>query len=259
MPRTFAYVRVSTPGQTSENQIHEIEAAGFAVSARRVVADTVSGSSAIEQRPGFLRLLGPTAYDPAAACTDHLAPYAVPVGAVNLVVMDNASAPDTSVDHNLLGAYQSDFAALPGLAKSPTWLVMHRPIWGAITGPMGVPVGGNATLIAALGNSPALDSTVLMIAGHIHTFEAMNYASGAPGIVAGFGGDNLDVTPRDLTGANLQGKYVKDGLSLPGFGFLMMEQEGAGWRIDVHALDGTIERVCRFASGRVDCPAKTGG
>jgi DNA invertase Pin-like site-specific DNA recombinase len=34
MPRTFAYVRVSTPGQTSENQIHEIEAAGFAVSAR---------------------------------------------------------------------------------------------------------------------------------------------------------------------------------------------------------------------------------
>ena len=57
MPRTFAYVRVSTPGQTSENQIHEIEAAGFAVSARRVVADTVSGSSAIEQRPGFLRLL----------------------------------------------------------------------------------------------------------------------------------------------------------------------------------------------------------
>ena len=57
MPRTFAYVRVSTPGQTSENQIHEIEAAGFAVSARRVVSDTVSGSSAIEQRPGFLRLL----------------------------------------------------------------------------------------------------------------------------------------------------------------------------------------------------------
>jgi putative DNA-invertase from lambdoid prophage Rac len=57
MPRTFAYVRVSIPGQTSENQIQEIEAAGFAVSARRVVSDTVSGSSAIEQRPGFLRLL----------------------------------------------------------------------------------------------------------------------------------------------------------------------------------------------------------
>jgi putative DNA-invertase from lambdoid prophage Rac len=57
MARTFAYVRVSTSGQTTENQIREIEAAGFKVDARRVVSETVSGSSAIEQRPGFMRLL----------------------------------------------------------------------------------------------------------------------------------------------------------------------------------------------------------
>ena len=31
MPRTFAYVRVSTVGQTTENQVREIEAAGFKV------------------------------------------------------------------------------------------------------------------------------------------------------------------------------------------------------------------------------------
>jgi putative DNA-invertase from lambdoid prophage Rac len=57
MPRTFAYVRVSTAGQTTENQIREIEAAGFAVDKRRVITETVSGSSAIEQRPGFVKLL----------------------------------------------------------------------------------------------------------------------------------------------------------------------------------------------------------
>jgi putative DNA-invertase from lambdoid prophage Rac len=57
MPRTFAYVRVSTLGQTTENQIREIEAAGFAVDKRRIVTETVSGSSAIEQRPGFVKLL----------------------------------------------------------------------------------------------------------------------------------------------------------------------------------------------------------
>jgi putative DNA-invertase from lambdoid prophage Rac len=55
MPRTFAYVRVSTVGQTTENQIQEIEAAGFKVDPRRVVSETVSGSSAIEQRPGFIK------------------------------------------------------------------------------------------------------------------------------------------------------------------------------------------------------------
>jgi putative DNA-invertase from lambdoid prophage Rac len=57
MARTFAYCRVSTLGQTVENQIREIEAAGFHVEKRRLVTETVSGSSAIEQRPGFLKLL----------------------------------------------------------------------------------------------------------------------------------------------------------------------------------------------------------
>ncbi len=57
MPRTFAYLRVSTAGQTTDNQLSEIEAAGFKVAARRVVSEVVSGSSAIEQRPGFMRLV----------------------------------------------------------------------------------------------------------------------------------------------------------------------------------------------------------
>ncbi len=57
MPRSFAYVRVSTAGQTTDNQAREIAAAGFAVDPKRVISETVSGSSAIDQRPGFLRLL----------------------------------------------------------------------------------------------------------------------------------------------------------------------------------------------------------
>lgn len=57
MPRTFAYARVSTDGQTTANQLREIAAAGFHVDPRRVVTETISGSSAIDQRPGFLRLL----------------------------------------------------------------------------------------------------------------------------------------------------------------------------------------------------------
>ena len=57
MARTSAYLRVSTSGQRTENQLREIEAAGFAVDKRRIVSETVSGSSAIEQRPGFVKLM----------------------------------------------------------------------------------------------------------------------------------------------------------------------------------------------------------
>lgn len=57
MSRAFAYVRVSTIDQTTDNQVREIEAAGFVVEPRRIVAETVSGSTAIAKRPGFQKLV----------------------------------------------------------------------------------------------------------------------------------------------------------------------------------------------------------
>lgn len=57
MSRTFAYVRVSTDGQTTDNQVQEIEAAGFRVEPHRVISETISGSVAISARPGFTRLM----------------------------------------------------------------------------------------------------------------------------------------------------------------------------------------------------------
>jgi putative DNA-invertase from lambdoid prophage Rac len=63
MPRTFAYCRVSTADQKPANQVLEIQAAGFKVEPRRLVSETVSGSSAIEQRPGFMKLLDRLEHD----------------------------------------------------------------------------------------------------------------------------------------------------------------------------------------------------
>jgi putative DNA-invertase from lambdoid prophage Rac len=57
MSRLFAYCRVSTTDQTTENQIQEIAAAGFAVTKQRIVSETVSGSVAALERKGFVKLL----------------------------------------------------------------------------------------------------------------------------------------------------------------------------------------------------------
>ena len=57
MPRTFAYLRLSITGQTTDNQLQEIKAAGFKVEPRRVITETVSGNVATSQRRGFTRLL----------------------------------------------------------------------------------------------------------------------------------------------------------------------------------------------------------
>ncbi|MGF6971099.1 putative DNA-invertase from lambdoid prophage Rac [Paraburkholderia sp. WC7.3g] len=61
MSRTFIYARVSTEGQTTENQLREIQAAGFAIEEdkrkQRIVSECISGSVAADQRAGFAKLL----------------------------------------------------------------------------------------------------------------------------------------------------------------------------------------------------------
>jgi putative DNA-invertase from lambdoid prophage Rac len=57
MARTFAYCRVSTVDQATQNQIVEIETAGFQVDPKRVISETISGSVAALKRPGFSRLV----------------------------------------------------------------------------------------------------------------------------------------------------------------------------------------------------------
>ncbi|QNK66861.1 recombinase family protein [Variovorax sp. PAMC26660] len=57
MSRVFAYCRVSTTDQTTDNQVQEIAAAGFSVTPQRTIAETVSGSVAASERTGFGMLL----------------------------------------------------------------------------------------------------------------------------------------------------------------------------------------------------------
>lgn len=55
--RVFAYCRVSTADQTTQNQVLEIRAAGFDVDPKRVIEESVSGSVAALERPGFAKLI----------------------------------------------------------------------------------------------------------------------------------------------------------------------------------------------------------
>lgn len=57
MSRVFAYARVSTTEQNTENQLLELKAAGFDLDPKRVIEEQISGSVAANQRPGFAKLL----------------------------------------------------------------------------------------------------------------------------------------------------------------------------------------------------------
>ncbi len=55
--RVFAYARVSTVEQLTENQREQIARAGYHIAPKRFIEEQVSGSVPATQRPGFQRLL----------------------------------------------------------------------------------------------------------------------------------------------------------------------------------------------------------
>ena len=57
MARVFAYCRVSTAGQTTDNQLLEIQSAGFRIEEHRIITEYISGSTQALRRPAFKRLV----------------------------------------------------------------------------------------------------------------------------------------------------------------------------------------------------------
>lgn len=55
--RTFAYCRVSTNEQTTDNQVLELERAGYALETHRIIVETISGSVASMERKEFKNLI----------------------------------------------------------------------------------------------------------------------------------------------------------------------------------------------------------
>jgi hypothetical protein len=206
---------------------------------------------------GWLRLLGPFPVEPKSPCADHVAPWSVAFDAFTLAVMDDSHAPELLAPGDRVALYRADFEAVARMGPAPVWLAMHRPIWGIVTLSLGMVVGGNRTMMAAQEPRGVPANVSLLLAGHIHTFEAIDYASGAPPqILAGEGGDLLDHAPRDLSGRRVGALRISSGLSLPGYGFLLFTRVPDGWEIHVMNVDGAQEALCRFAKHRLDCSTK---
>lgn len=205
---------------------------------------------------GWLRLLGPLPAAPNHPCTDHVAPWSVPLGGVTLAVMDDAHAPDLSAPSALVRMYRADLAAVAQMPP-PVWLAMHRPIRGVVQFPLDMVWGGNRTMIEASDAKGIPANVALLLAGHIHAFEAMNYQKGSPPqILAGEGGDLLNHAPRDLSRRSVGGVMITSGLSLPGYGFLLFTRAGPGWNVHVMTKDGVEEALCTFANRHLACSAK---
>jgi hypothetical protein len=206
---------------------------------------------------GFSRALDGYPFDVQTGCDGPGEPYAVPLPGLNLVVMDVAEAREERAPAALVARYRAHYAKLAALARAPTWVLQHRPIWsvgGAVGGRL---VGDNKTLAAAaVGQIP--DTVSLFVSGHHHIFQVLSYAADLPvQVVSGHGGDFLNTgSLHDPTGWIINGIAVKGGVTLMGtFGFSLIERRAEGWEVIARDAQGVALESCLLAGRTASCRA----
>jgi hypothetical protein len=211
---------------------------------------------------GWFRLLDAAARPP--ACPTQSAAFSIDLGGLSLVVVDSADTDDKLVrgDKPFRAEVEAGLATAGG---EPVWLVTHRPVWAIVPaklGPIGpIDVSINPTEQAAV-RGLDLSRVQMVVSGHIHEFEALDFGpSRPPQLVAGTGGDiTEDGAPTRMTHhpVEIDGKTA-DLLQFARFGYLVLEREGTGWKGAFHDLDDRVIATCLVAERRLSCaPVKTG-
>jgi len=193
-----------------------------------------------------------------AKCLDYTEPYAVPIGSLQLLVLDSARAADGPVDAEHVATYSAQFAALRRLAGSNAWVMTHIPMWGVRhAGQSGGQerVSFDHPLLQAASQNTLPPGVKLVLAGHIHLFEFLSFTPPRPPqIVVGNGGTMLAVpvtTPP--SSLSIAGAQVTAGRVLRQFGYLTMEGAGTDWTATLRDTDGNTVLSCALRDIRLSC------
>tara|TARA_R110000868_G_scaffold224721_11_gene476887 strand:+ start:531 stop:1748 length:1218 start_codon:yes stop_codon:yes gene_type:complete len=202
---------------------------------------------------------------------DDSPPFAAPLGkGAQIIVMDLAIAgedPISATDPRQ-GQLKAIQQTVMHLAKGHrfTFATDHYPILGlsasAKNGDFKLNAG-NLALRSTFGVSDpafALPGIDMLIAGHVHEWQHVDLGLRHPSqLISGMSGTQEDVVP--IPPADALASHPARGVSIKcfdswtdGFGFMTMDRTGSrSWRVEVHALDGTIVRRCRVHGRRSTC------
>jgi hypothetical protein len=228
---------------------------------------------------GWWRYLDPSAYAPHRDCNlaaddsvgDFTDPYAIPLGDhAQLILFDSAAvtAKPLATGDPIAARYRDAYGRIARLAAGTTHsiLVNHHPILG-----LGAKRNKDGGVILSNGNGvqsvfgtfgprmapPGVD---LMIAGHIHLWEALSFSSDHPGqIINGFSGTQEDVVPLPAApppGTEPAPGAVIEAMSswVDGFGFMTLERRGDdAWDAKVRDVTGAVVNRCAIDGRRVRC------
>jgi hypothetical protein len=191
-----------------------------------------------------------------AACRDRTGLFVARLGNFGIVDLDSARADDPKKAKDrtdLVALLHDQFETVAGTIPAESWLVTHQPL-DAILGVKGRNVVGNSVIEAGLG--PSLpDSVRMLVSGHIHFFQALDFGGlHAPQLVVGTGGDSLDpVPPQSLLGAMVNGSRVVSAATYSGFGYMLWERQDAIWSGVLYDSEAKPLGHCRLDGRSLAC------
>jgi hypothetical protein len=205
---------------------------------------------------GWFRFLDPAALE--ASCRDLTGDYVVQLGDFALIVVDSAKVKDNAAeDSDQVPVLHSQFLGVAAKIPDYAWLATHKPINAMLAKPgdADVNIVSNKVLQAALGaDMPA--SVRMYVAGHIHFFQAVDFAGvRPPQLVVGTGGDNLEGMPKaSVTGADINGAKAASAVTYSGFGYMVWDRlDTNNWSGTLFDADGKAINTCRLADRSLSC------
>jgi hypothetical protein len=154
--------------------------------------------------------------------------------------------------------YAEMMREVPRLAEGAerAWLLTHAPPWyrDAPTIADSTGVVRMQSAIDSIGG--ALPANVrLVIAGHVHQWEALSFGAARPsGLIVGNGG-TLESTglPTMTPGQMVDGLPLTGYWSTLDFGYSLLRRTAEGLALEMRAVDGSVSATCRItdAAGAV--------
>lgn len=208
------------------------------------------------------------------AVGDFSEPYAVPIAAgTQFLVFDSSKVgvDPLSATESMYTTYTAQLREAFALANRRPGMhnlfMNHHPILAFAPDPRTVPTGlypGNGSLQSVLrpinGELLFPRSVDAVLAGHVHLFEMVSYATPHPTqIVSGNGGAWADVPlpstlPKGATPA--PGSAIESIVSTNRSGYLMLERDAAesgAWRLEARDRQGRLFTTCTLRDGKTRC------
>jgi hypothetical protein len=204
---------------------------------------------------GWSKLLDPFSFK---HCLNHSPIYSVDIGDTRLFIMDSANANDVVAPSDQVGWYEN---YLRDILKSPAkhnWLITHKPFWFIVSDedlPQTYQTHFENTLQSAWTNiSPK--NVELLISGHIHTFQTINFKKDRPPqVIVGASGTSLDknIKRTELKDLSVAGLPISEGISYIQFGYMTLERNKDSWKAQIRSPKGKILENCLFKDRVFSC------